>query len=59
MVCSTFIARLLARLRRMTEFPASCGIVVAGMSWPELADARQRPGHKTWLVARAVSLRAF
>ena len=31
----------------------------AHQSLPELASAALKPGTKTWLVARAVSLRAF
>ncbi len=31
----------------------------AHQSLPDLASAALRPGTKTWLVARAVSLRAF
>jgi hypothetical protein len=59
MVCSTFVAALVDRLRRPPALPPSCCVTMAGTSWPELADASLKPGQKTWLVARAVSLRAF
>ena len=29
------------------------------VSWPERMNAALKPGHQTWLVARAVSLKAF
>lgn len=59
MVYSTFMAALVDRLRRPPDLPVSRSVVMTGVSWPELADARLKPGQKTWLVARAVSLRAF
>jgi hypothetical protein len=42
------------RDRRSPALPAS-----GGDSLPVLARAALRPGQGTWLVARAVSLRAF
>jgi len=59
MVCSAFMAALVDRLRRRPALPSSRGVMLAGTSWPKLADASLKPGQKTWLVARAVSLRAF
>jgi hypothetical protein len=59
MVWSTFVAALVDWLRRPPALPPSCCVTMAGTSWPELADASLKPGQKTWLVARAVSLRAF
>jgi hypothetical protein len=59
MVCSAFMAALVDRLRRRPALPPSRSVTLAGISWPELADASLKPGQKTWLVARAVSLRAF
>lgn len=47
----------LGRLLRQRAAPVA--IEPSHQSLPDLADAALKPGTKTWLVARAVSLRAF
>jgi hypothetical protein len=54
--CLAVLAEL-ARLLRRRAGPAV--IEPPHQSLPDLADAALRPGTKTRLVARAVSLRAF
>ena len=55
MLLANWLGALLDLARR--EAPAAMEPV--GQSLPLLASAALKPGTKTWLVARAVSLRAF
>ena len=48
-------ARLAAARRRRVAAREPCD----GGSFPERAEAVLKPGQATWLVTRAVSLRAF
>lgn len=50
---------LIDRLRRRRTLPRLPIQGLRQLSWPELISTRLKPGQKTWLVARAVSLRAF
>lgn len=56
MVVTSCLAEL-GRLLRLRAAPVA--IEPSHQSLPDLADAALKPGTKTWLVARAVSLRAF
>ena len=53
------LARLAARLAGARRRRAAAREQCDGGSFPERARAALRPGQATWLVTRAVSLRAF
>ena len=59
MLLANCLAAVLGLLRRSRGSDAPMEVEPWHQSLPELASASLKPGTKTWLVARAVSLRAF
>ena len=53
------LTRLAARLAEARRRRVATREPCAGGSFPERAKAALKPGPATWLIARAVSLRAF
>jgi hypothetical protein len=59
MVIPSGLATILDFIRGALAGSVTTVVEPARQSLPDLASAALRPGTKTWLVARAVSLRAF
>ena len=59
MLVTSSLAAIARLVRRVRTGAAPVAAEPMHQSLPELASAALKPGTKTWLVARAVSLRAF
>jgi hypothetical protein len=59
MLLANWLAALIDLIRRSRTSAAALPPEMLHCSLPELAGAALKPGTQTWLVARAVSLRAF
>jgi hypothetical protein len=59
MLFFTSLSALIEGIRRRRADHSLVVDLAMSMSWLVLASVALKPGPKTWLVARAVSLRAF